>query len=105
MGFTVEAANKLKLSVGKSAAIGTNEEDVTDDTLFLVIYPEIDENRYRVSKAGGYYYINTKPLFDTLKMDYSKGDMVYDLTEKEMDGDIVYVLKRRKNKKADTENN
>lgn len=103
MGFTVEAAKKLKLSTGKSAAIGTNEEDLSDDSLYLMMYEGIEDDAFRVSKAGAYYYINTKPLFDALKMDYSKGDMVYDMTEQKIGEDLVYKLKRRGVKKKNTE--
>lgn len=103
MGFTVDTANKLKLSVGKSAAIGTNEDDTNDDSLFLVIYPDVQENTFRVSKAGGYYYINTKPLFDTLKIDYTNGDIVYDVNEKVIEGETMYHLKKRNNVKKATE--
>ena len=54
-----------------------------------------NEGGFKVSKAGQYYYINTKVLFDNLKIDYSKGNVVYDMSEVDVDGSVYYKLKRR----------
>lgn len=103
MGFTMDAAKKLSLAEMKSANIGTNTEDPEDKCLYLVIYKDINEGRFRISKAGSYYYINTKILFDNLKLDYSKGNVSYDMTEEREDDEIMYRLKKREPKSKVTE--
>lgn len=95
LGFTVDAAKKLQLSVEKTVGIGMNEDDESDKCLYLVVYPEKQEGAFNISKAGKYYYINTKTLFDSLKIDYQKDYVVYDITEEVIDNHKVYKFKRR----------
>ena len=100
MGFTLDASNKLELSKDKSAGIGTNDDDPTDEALYLIIYPTKVPNTFRISKAGAYFYINTKILFDNLKVDYSVGNVIYDMVEKEADGQTIYQLNLREKKET-----
>lgn len=95
LGFTVDAAKKMQLSVEKSAGIGVNEDDQTDKNLYVVIYPNKQEGAFNISKAGQYYYINTKALFDSLKIDYIKGYVVYDISEELIDDQRIFKFKRR----------
>src|SRR6185437_14968012 len=94
MGFTMDAAKKLSLIDMKSANIGVNNEDPEDDCLYLAIYKDINNGGFKISKAGSYYYINTKILFDNLKLDYSKGNVSYDMTEENVNDEIMYKLKK-----------
>lgn len=103
MGFTMDAAKKLNLQEMKSANIGFNEEDPEDKSLYLAISKDINEGRFRISKAGSYYYINTKILFDNLKLDYSKGNITYDMTEETLEGEVIYKLKKREQKSKTVE--
>ena len=103
MGFTMDAAKKLSLADMKAANIGINKEDPEDDCLYLVIYKGINDGKFRISKAGSYYYINTKILFDNLKLDYSKGNVSYDMAEEKDDDEIMYKLKKRDAKVKVTE--
>ena len=99
-GFTFDAAKKLQLSIDKSAGIGINEDDETDKNLYMVIYPTASEGDFKVSKAGEYFYLNTKVLFDNLKIDYIKENVVYDMSEHEHEGQTFYKLKRREKAKV-----
>lgn len=103
MGFTMDAAKKLSLIEMKSANIGVNNEDPEDDCLYLAIYKDINKGGFRISKAGSYYYINTKILFDNLKLDYSKGNVSYDMAEEKIDDEIMYKLKKREARVKATE--
>lgn len=95
MGFSTDAANKLQLINNKSAGIGSNEADSEDSNLYMTIFAEAVPNAFRISKAGHYYYINTKLLFDNLKLTYSDGSLSFEMSEMEIEGEKVYVLKRR----------
>jgi hypothetical protein len=103
LGFTVDAAKKLQLSVEKTAGIGINEDDLSDNSLYVVIYPDKQEGAFNISKAGKYYYINTKALFESLKIDYQKDYVVYDITEEVIDNQRVFKFKRREKAKKSNE--
>lgn len=99
LGFTVDAAKKLQLSVEKTAGIGINEDDESDKSLYVIIYPDKQEGAFNISKAGKYYYINTKALFDSLRIDYIKDYVVYDISEEVIDSQKVFKFKRREKAK------
>lgn len=103
LGFTVDAAKKMQLSVEKSAGIGINEDDSFDKNLYVVIYSNKQEGAFNISKAGKYYYINTKALFDSLKIDYAKDYVVYDISEEIIDNQTIFKFKRREKFKKSNE--
>jgi hypothetical protein len=104
LGFTIDAARKLALSSEKSAGIAVNEEDETDKNLYVVIYPSKQKGAFSISRAGNYFYINTKPLFDSLKIDYTKESIVYDISEEKIEDEIIYKFRRREKNKKSSEN-
>ena len=97
MGFTTDAATKLGLSVDRSASIAIDEEDFSNNTLYILMHNSKKANTFNISKAGDYYYINTKILFDNLKIDYKNQSVVYDITEEQgQNGEKgLYKLQRR----------
>lgn len=104
MGFTSDAASKLKLAINRSADIGVNADDPNDKNLYMILHEGDKEGQFRVVKAGEYFYINTKVLFDNLRIDYSGETVAYDITIQDQDEKAIYVLKRRiKNKKLKTD--
>ncbi len=103
LGFTVDAAKKLQLSVEKTAGIGINEDDESDNSLYVIIYQGKQEGAFNISKAGKYFYINTKALFDNLKIDYIKDYVVYDISEEMIENQTVFKFKRREKAKKNNE--
>lgn len=99
LGFTVDAANKMELETNKSAAVGINEEDSSDTSLYIIIYNDQKEGTFKVAKAGNYYYLNLKNLFDTLKISYKNESFIYDISEDNIEGQRVYKLTQRDNNK------
>jgi hypothetical protein len=107
LGFTVEAAKKMSLSIEKSAGIAINEEDDADKSLYVVVYSNKQDGAFKISKAGTYFYINTKALFDTLRIDYKNDWIVYDISKESIDNqDVFKFVRREKSKKTqnDTSN-
>jgi hypothetical protein len=104
LGFTIEAAKKLQLSAEKSIGIAENEEDVTDKNLYVVIYPDKQRSAFNINKAGNYFYVNTKALFDNLKIDYVSNIITYDIIEESLNGEKIYKFKRRDKSKKTAEN-
>src|SRR5438105_1181335 len=79
LGFTIESAKKLNLSPDKSISVATNEEDENDKNLYLLINETKVSGAFPVNKAGKYFYINAKPLFDSLKMEYIKENVSFEI--------------------------
>ena len=75
--------------------IAVNTEDKDDNNLYVFLTKKEDENTYRISKAGDYYYVNTKALFDKLEIDYRKKKVMFDVVEIEYEGEKVFKLVRR----------
>ena len=95
LGFTIEAAKKLKLTETKSASIAINEDDPNDKNIYVVVHETIEGSAFKINKAGDYFYVNTKALFDDMKIDYINHSVVYDISSEVIDGHDVYKFKRR----------
>lgn len=99
LGFTMDAAEKLKLTSERSVSVAVNEDDPSDTNLYVVINETVKEGSFKINKAGQYYYVNTKALFDTLKIDYKNDWVVYDISKETIDGQLIYRFKRRERDK------
>jgi len=96
LGFTEAAIKKLNLETNRFIKIGTNYEDKTDTSLYMAIQAEVDEYSFKANKAGNYYYINTKALFDNLEVDYRKHSIIYDIVDhRDEEGNNLFKLIRR----------
>lgn len=104
LGFSFEAAKKLKLSENKSASIAIDEDKPDDKDLYLIIQNDKPDGSFPIYKAGKYHYINTKTLFDSLKLDYLKNSVVYDIMEEIIDGVLMYKFKKREKSKKLSDN-
>ena len=107
LGFTDETAKALDLKSGKFARFAQDDET---SSLYLIINNEGSEDAFPVRENGGYYFIATKVMFDTLGFNYEEGNFMFDLIRKpSLDDDLqgqVYFMKQRqikpKEKKNDT---
>ena len=95
LGFTKQAATKLNLSTGLFLKIAANEEDENDTNLYAILSKTADNEGFKISKAGGYFFSNIKEVLDSIELDYKKRTYIYDITEKEIEGVSMYVLNRR----------
>lgn len=94
LGFGREAAKGLKLELDKSARIAINIDDEEDQNLYMKISnTSYAKGNYKISRAGKYFYINTKALFDSLKIDYTINNVSYDISVHKED-ETLYVLKQ-----------
>jgi hypothetical protein len=94
LGFTMAAAKKFGLDKGMSMSIGIDEEDKNSRNLYAIIYGD-DSGDFKIARAGQYYYAQTRDLFKYLKVDYSKGDIIYDISLFERSEPVIYKLTRR----------
>ena len=95
LGFSESASKKLELDIGKSIQIGRNEEDKSDENLYALVHNYVMDGAFKVNKAGDYYYLNTKPLFDKLGVDYRSKRIIYDIIEFEYNGTMMFKFIKR----------
>ena len=98
LGFTEMSIKKLDIENKRFINIGQNLDDENDKDIYMVVKATEDEFSFKTNKAGGYYYANTKELFDMLKLDYVNMTIIYDIidtNEMDQDGNKYYRLKRR----------
>jgi len=62
--------------------------------LYILLTKESDEEAFKVNSAGNYFYLNTRNLFDDLKIDYKKKKIIYDIEEVEYEGMKLYKLSK-----------
>ena len=98
LGFTEVTARELGFGDNSFVKFAQDNDDKT--ILDLINNTSQDDEAFRVCKAGRYFYINTKIMFDSLDVDYKSKTVIFDLVRvKEADGD-VYKLNKRTTKKA-----
>ena len=105
LGFTAETAAALDFSAGKFAKFAQDDEN---GSLYLIIINEGSEDAFSVRENGGYYFIATKVMFDTLGFNYENGDIIFDLVRRpSLDDDLqgqVYFMKQRPIKNKEKKN-
>ncbi len=105
LGFTIEAAKKMNLETRKGFALAINEDDPNDKNFYAVVYEDAPVHALKVLKAGDYYYLNTKDLFDNLNLDYTNNYISFDIVEeKDEENNIYYKLKRTEKKRTQSSN-
>lgn len=100
LNFSAAAINILALNNQKSVKFAMNEDAKSGEELYVIIQDHITDDAFKVNKAGNYYYLNAKALFDNLGLDYKSHSVIFDIvkTEETFDGKPVYKLNRRKGK-------
>lgn len=99
LGFSSDAAAKLKLAESEGVSIAKNMGDEQDRNLYVIVNKEKKEGDFRISKAGEYYYVSAKDLFDNLEWDYTKKNYTFDIKRTEIDGTEVWVFKTNEKEK------
>lgn len=103
LGFSSDAIEFLKITEEKTIQFAQNEEDETDLNLYAVINEGPTEGSFKIGKAGEYFYVNTKNLFDAMGVDYKKTKVIYDLVKIEYEGMPLIKMLRREIKKKKKE--
>lgn len=94
LGFSSGAQDFLEINENSYFKVGFNSEDST--ILYLVPSSSADK-AFKVSKAGLYYYINLKHVFDKKGIEYQNKTVIFDI-KKEVNNDTVYYVLNKRNK-------
>ena len=95
LGFSKAAIETLGVDEGKYIKIGINQDAEGGKDLYIMVATEDDGECFKINKAGKYYYLNTRYLFDELMEDYRNKKIIFDLQKIEYDGMSLYKLNRR----------
>lgn len=95
LGFNSNAQRKMNISDKMFIKIAPTDNFEKDGSLFLVTSVIEDEETFNISRAGDYYYANTKSLFDHLSIDYDNFKIIYDIFDDEYEGEKVFKLIKR----------
>lgn len=95
LGFSSGAEDFMEIKEESYFKVGFNNNDTTDDSIYMIKSDDAN-NAFKISKAGMYYYINLKNVFDKRGIDYKSKSYIYDI-RKEKNEDIEYfILTKRK---------
>lgn len=98
LGFTEETARRLKFGNNSAVKFAIDEDD--ESILYLFNIQGEDEDSFKVNKAGAYFYVNAKAMFDMLGYDYTNKSIMFDMIEiKEEQNEIYKLIKREKERK------
>ncbi len=95
LGFSMDAIEMLGIDETKEIGIAKGEDYEDTGNLYMKVFNEPQRGAFSVSKAGEYYYLNTKNLFNQLGLNYQKDKIIYDIVEAEIEGETYYKLVRR----------
>lgn len=99
LGFTDVTAKELGFVEKNESFVQFAQDDENQEILYLINNAANNEDSFRVCKAGNYYYVSTKMLFDSLGYDYVNSTIIFDMM-KIQDGDKeVYKMTKRELKK------
>ena len=96
LGFTKNASEELGLAEGKSVLIAVSGSD------WYVKVVDGDARSFLLKKTSGYFSVDTRGLFDSLKVNYGDEEhtIIYDISYygvDESDGLKIWFFKRRIN--------
>lgn len=95
LGFSMDAIDLIGINETKSIGIAQGSDYEETGNLYIKVFDSDKPGAFSVSKAGDYYYLNTKNLFNKLDIDYKREKVIYDVTEYEINDEQYFKLIRR----------
>jgi len=99
LGFSSNAIEYFGINESKFIKFALEDEGENKNenvnVMYSIITDEKDNESFNINKAGNYYYVNAKGLFDNLGFDYKNNKIVFDLIKFEFEGkEIIKMIKR-----------
>lgn len=93
LGFSSGAQDFLKINEKSLFKVGFNPEN---NSLMYLVPVNNPEQAFKVSKAGLYFYLNLKNVFDKKGIDYINENIIFDI-KKEISNDSqeYFILTKR----------
>lgn len=103
LGFTDAAAKELGFGSKSEPFVKFAQDEEDPSILYLINTKEGDADSFRVNKAGNYYYVNTRLMFDALSIDYIKETVIFDMIRISDEEDGIFKMNKRTAKRTDKE--
>ncbi|WPO82425.1 hypothetical protein SD427_16920 [Chryseobacterium sp. JJR-5R] len=94
IGFSSGAEEFMGLKDTPYFKIGFNSENAGE--IIYMVSSTTEEGAFKVSKAGSYYYINLKNVFDRKGIDYKNKSYIYDIRKENSERAEFFILTKRK---------
>lgn len=95
LGFSSGAEDFMKINDESYFKIGFNNNSDSDETIYI-INSDTEDGAFKVSKAGAYYYVNLKNVFDRRGIDYKNKSYIYDIRKENSEATEFFILTKRK---------
>lgn len=97
LGFTDDTAEALGLKSGEVGSVALAEDESDPGNLYMLIGPSLGDEAFRVMRAGEYYYLQTRNLFNTMGLDYQTQTIMFDMVRaQDADFDDIRVYRMNK---------
>ena len=103
LGFTEVTARELGFKEDAENFVQFAQDDENQDILYLINDAIDDGDSFRINKAGKYFYVNTKLLFDSLGVDYINNTVIFDMVKIKIGDKELYKMISRVIKKSKQE--
>jgi hypothetical protein len=104
LGFSDIAITKLDIGNSKGIIIGYNEADSSDKNLYVIPTKEEEAGAFKINKSGKYFYVNTRPLFDSMEIPYKTHKIIYDIVDFNWEGRKMYKFIYRQKERIQNSN-
>lgn len=95
LGFSSGAEDFMKINEETYFKIGFNNNNDSDESIYI-INSDTGSGAFKVSKAGDYYYVNLKNVFDKRGIDYKNKSFIYDIKKENSEDTEFFILTKRK---------
>lgn len=95
LGFSSGAQSFMNLNESSYFKIGFNDSDPNDTNIYMVRGAEND-NAFKIAKAGDYYFVGLKYIFDKREIDYQNESIIYDIKKQTNNNIEYFILSKRK---------
>ncbi|MEA5402111.1 hypothetical protein VB776_04240 [Arcicella sp. DC2W] len=99
LGLNREAVKYMNINESTYFRIALDKDAKEKKDIFFVTSDKEEAGAIKVSKSGEYFFINLSTLFDTMKLEYDKYTIAFDITKDVYEGKDLYILRKRKKDK------
>ena len=90
---TLDSATLIGTRNKTGALVFNNNEN--DENIYMLA-SNTEDGAFKISKAGMYYYMNLKNVFDKRGLDYKNKSYIYDIKKEKNENVEYFVLTKRK---------
>lgn len=99
LGFSMDAIEMLEITEKKVIKIAKGPDYDDTGNLYIDVCDKEEGGAFSISKAGNYFYLNTKNLFNKLGLNYRKEKIIFDIVDHVIKGKTYYKLVKRTKKR------